>query len=416
MAASSRRVSAWVSAGESGRPGPCRGADVTPRTTRPVRSPRTSPPCRSHRASRTRPSAASGIDIRRASAISSSTAATNSSWPISTPTLNISSATGIAFCGRPTSASAPAKPKPCSRPKLKATTHGARAVRPGLPRRPWTTSAATKTMLRAMIASTGGPGHVHPAHRRSDQGDAVRDRERGDRGDDALAAAHDQQQCQHEQQVVDAAEDVFDAEDQIGPGDLAGAGRRGDGELRARQRQPFDLAGAVAALDAGDHVADADRLALRRATSARPVHRAAGSASVRRWRRRRTHCGACPTSRVPSRERHRQRQARVLVLRRNLPQHVVAVGAGLAQFEVGRAENIGLHQPGQRASSRAMQQPQEPALAGRDVIGCPPRWRPCRRAARCDAPSNGPGRPPSSRCSACAAPGRTHRRLRAIAH
>ena len=69
------------------------------------------------------------------------------------------------------------------------------------------------------------PGHVHPAERRRDERDAVRDGECGDRGDDALAAAHDQQQRQHEQQVIDAAEDVLDAEHEIRPGDLAGAGR-----------------------------------------------------------------------------------------------------------------------------------------------------------------------------------------------
>ena len=41
---------------------------------------------------------------------------------------------------------------------MNATTHGARAVSPGLPRSPCTISAATNTMLSAIIASTGGPG------------------------------------------------------------------------------------------------------------------------------------------------------------------------------------------------------------------------------------------------------------------
>ena len=55
-------------------------------------------------------------------------------------------------------ASAPAKPKPCSRPKQNATSHGQRAVSDGIPRRAFTISTATSTMLSAMAASTGGPG------------------------------------------------------------------------------------------------------------------------------------------------------------------------------------------------------------------------------------------------------------------
>ncbi len=51
--------------------------------------------------------------ICRASATLATLEAMKSSWPISTPTLKNSSAMGIDFSGRPTSASAPAKPKPC---------------------------------------------------------------------------------------------------------------------------------------------------------------------------------------------------------------------------------------------------------------------------------------------------------------
>ena len=72
--------------------------------------------------------------IRLASAIMVNTEAMKSSWPISTPTLKNSSAIGIDVCGRPICANAPAKPKPCSRPKVKATIHGYRSVSPGFPR------------------------------------------------------------------------------------------------------------------------------------------------------------------------------------------------------------------------------------------------------------------------------------------
>ncbi len=56
---------------------------------------------------------------------------------------------------------------------------------------------------------------MHPAQRRGDERDAVRDGERGDGEEDSFAAADDQQQRQHEQQVIHAAEDVLDAEHQV---------------------------------------------------------------------------------------------------------------------------------------------------------------------------------------------------------
>ena len=59
---------------------------------------------------------------------------TKPSWPISTPTLNRSSARGISACGRPIAVRPLAKPKPCSRPKANATTHGWRIVRLVSPR------------------------------------------------------------------------------------------------------------------------------------------------------------------------------------------------------------------------------------------------------------------------------------------
>src|ERR1700738_1077303 len=49
------------------------------------------------------------------------TAAIKMSCPTSTPTLNVNNARGMSPCGNPISVSAPAKPKPCSRPNEKAT-------------------------------------------------------------------------------------------------------------------------------------------------------------------------------------------------------------------------------------------------------------------------------------------------------
>ena len=55
------------------------------------------------------------------------------SCPSSTPTLKKRSASGMAFCGNPTSRNAPAKPSPCKSPKLNAITHGHVSVRPDRP-------------------------------------------------------------------------------------------------------------------------------------------------------------------------------------------------------------------------------------------------------------------------------------------
>src|SRR5207344_1290948 len=60
---------------------------------------------------------------RQPAAITANTAPTNSNCPISTPTLKNSRANGMDDCGKPTSASAPAKPNPCMSPNVKDTNH-----------------------------------------------------------------------------------------------------------------------------------------------------------------------------------------------------------------------------------------------------------------------------------------------------
>ena len=62
------------------------------------------------------------------------TSSTNATCPISTPTLNSSSASGISAFGRPIAVRPLAKPKPWSRPNAKATTHGWRIVKLVSPR------------------------------------------------------------------------------------------------------------------------------------------------------------------------------------------------------------------------------------------------------------------------------------------
>ena len=183
-------------------------------------------------------------------------------------------------------------------------------------------------------------GHLHPAERGGDQRDAVGDREGRDRRQDAFAAAHDQQQGQHEQQVVDAAEDVLDAEHQVAPGHFAAAHRRRYGETRPVDRQALDLRTAVEAHDAGDDVGDADRVALDRdflpdqpagnphlpalVPGAVDFHHARLARDLGRLRQ--THVG---------------RQARAAAQRGDFPEHVVMRVRPLGDFQVGRPEHVG---------------------------------------------------------------------------
>ena len=56
--------------------------------------------------------------------------------------------------GNPASLKPPEKPRPCSKPEQKATTHGARAVIPSTPRCWRVISAAANAMLSAITALT----------------------------------------------------------------------------------------------------------------------------------------------------------------------------------------------------------------------------------------------------------------------
>ena len=145
-----------------------------------------------------------------------STAAMNMIWPISTPTLKNSRASGMAFCGKPISASAPANPRPCSRPKLKATTHGARDVSPQSPP-PLQDLQSYEHDRKRDRRLDQGARDMDDAKGRQRQGDRVGHREGGDRLQQALEAAHEHDQRQHEQQMVEAGEDVLDSQQRIGP-------------------------------------------------------------------------------------------------------------------------------------------------------------------------------------------------------
>ena len=125
--------------------------------------------------------------------------------------------------GRPISLSAPAKPNPCSRPKVKATIHGMRAARPARPRRG--------------LQDFGGDEHDAQRDHRLDRLAAAHGRRRASPAPRVMLCATvnavtvftsrhvpvgQEQQRQHEQQVVDAGQDVLDPKPEIGAGDLPG--------------------------------------------------------------------------------------------------------------------------------------------------------------------------------------------------
>jgi hypothetical protein len=106
-------------------------------------------------------------------------------------------------------------------------------------------------------------------------------RERRDGEEDSLAIANDQQQCQHEQQMVDTTENVFYTEHQIGPGHLARARRRFHRETRFSRQQSFNLTGTVLPLNTHDDIRHTVRNAIDTQRLSDEVHPRGKSASAR---------------------------------------------------------------------------------------------------------------------------------------
>ena len=192
----------------------------------------------------------------------------------------------------------------------------------------------------------------------------MRQRERGDRRDQPPRALHQDHQRQHEQQVIEADQDVLDAEHGVGMRHLEGPRAGGDDKARREWQHASDLRRAVAALHAHQHVDAAgsqvrefDRLASQPAFGlhAPALHRRARGITAAQWRD-----GLCA-----GRELRVQLQRGGFVQRRQLPQHLVGGGVELAQLQVGGAEFVrrGRHH------RTAQQQPQcqEAAQLGHGV-------------------------------------------------
>ena len=78
-------------------------------------------------------------------------------------------------------------------------------------------------------------GQLDPAEGGAGEREGVRDGEGGDGADEALDIAHQQEQREDEHQVIEAEQDVLDAEDEIGAGDIGPGLCGGDGRRRDRR-------------------------------------------------------------------------------------------------------------------------------------------------------------------------------------
>src|SRR6266705_1806466 len=119
------------------------------------------------------------------------------------PPLKDTSASGMSPAGNPASASAPAKPKPCSSPNATAIAHGKR---------------------RSIVGRSTWRG--------SGQGEAVPERERRDRLHEQSRGRDEEQQPEDEEEVIGAGEDVLDAERDVAAHHVPGARPRRNGERR----------------------------------------------------------------------------------------------------------------------------------------------------------------------------------------
>ena len=173
---------------------------------------------------------------------------TNAGWPSSMPTLNASSAIGTSRCGSPASASAPAKPKPCSSPNASAAIHGRRRGR-GVVHVLARELDREQQHARRDQHLDRTRRHVRDAERRRRQRDAVADGERGDGLDQEPRRRHEQQQTEHEEQVVGARQDVLDAERDVVVQHGPAARRRGHDEHRHARVEHRLRAGPVGAIE-----------------------------------------------------------------------------------------------------------------------------------------------------------------------
>ena len=102
----------------------------------------------------------------------------------------------------------------------------------------------------------GRSGHVHDAQRCECEGDRVRNREGGDGQEEHASAANDQDERQHEEEMIEAEEDVLDPVREVGPDDRERPARGRDLHPRLGGVHQRRRTGAVEQGDPHQHVGD----------------------------------------------------------------------------------------------------------------------------------------------------------------
>ena len=194
-------------------------------------------------------------------------------------------------------------------------------------------------MLSAMAASTGGPGtrpqpSVAPARVKLLGGCERRDSE-----EQSPRALHQEHKREHEQEVIEPGQDVFDPEDRVGRHDFQST-RAGPGDEAGVHRQnALELHGAVQAHEPREHVdpgfrelREEDGLPVEpfRHTDAPALH---GDAAREGAAHRGQRLGAVGELRL-----HLERRG--LVDRRDLPEDVVRLPVQLRELQVARLEFV----------------------------------------------------------------------------
>ena len=243
--------------------------------------------------------------------------------------------------GRPMAVRPLAKPKPCRRPKAKATTHGRRMVKLVSPRQDADDLRAEEKDRESNRGVERRRGNARITKRRSGKGDAVGDRKGADGLDQHPRASDDEQEAEHEQEMVGAEQDVLDPLRHKHGRGRERAARRGDLDIGARRMDELGRMRPVEPLDAHEHVGDGELKAkeidpLAFESDGAGVDPAPLDARIRQFVHLRL-------MQIADSLRHLQheRQGHARHNRRP-PQHVVVSWRGLLEVEIGGPDFVGV--------------------------------------------------------------------------
>ena len=244
---------------------------------------------------------------------------------------------------------------------------------PGSPSRARTISSATKTIDRRDRRFDRRRRHVDEAESGGGERDAVRDGESGDRQDELPRIRCDQDQREHEEKMIDAEQDVLDAEREVGGGDRPSALTGGNPRPRRSRRQPFDPLAAVGERHAHQrvghgarqpfdpHLLAAERIDRRQAPG---LHH-----GVVGYPRNDRGCAL-----DPSRKAHIERQPCVAAHRR-LEQDIEYSGRCFLKLEIGRTNLVReCGSSGEKESAHDQEEPGETHKSWSEVQR-PHHWR-----------------------------------------